>query len=288
MAAVNFDHSLSSMTLSELMPRRKAIHRLFVHCVKSAARYERHLEGLLRKIDMNRIILDTYREYGANAKIRRLEDKMMYLEERAGCYQNYHLHEVRECDDVKANLDMIDDAIMRCKATDSVEAEPLMLSVRLLSGDVLSIQADRSLRISAFADYFCKTHGYAPCATKRMTFMKKQEQEAKSSDELEDEIFWSNEIRREGEVMDDHVEDGDMLYLLIQPLEDPEWSEKFALFRRILEKEGRITQKGDEEIFSIYSTWLLTWIPPANTNRYIRLKAFVDENEDIFPIVEKK
>ena len=288
MATANFDHFLSSLTLSELMFHRKAVHDSFVRGVKSVERYERYHERLLRKLDMNRTILNTYLEYGVvNAKICRLEEKIRRLEELTGCYQDYWLHEVRDRDRAKAELDMIDDAIMRCKTTDSVEAEPLTLSVRLLSGDVLSIQVDRSLRISAFADYFCKTHGYAPCATKRMTFMKKQE-EAKSSDELEDEIFWSDEIRREGEVMDDHVEDGDMLYLIIQPLEDPEWLEKFSLFRRILEKEGRIARKDYEEIFSIYSTWLLTWIPPANTNRYIRLKAFVDENEDIFPIVEKK
>lgn len=282
------DLPLPSLTLFELMSLRKTRQVLLGRFEKSMNYIQRHIHQVQREIDKRNITLEELRMYGVVAtEIRRRESVIEHLEGNLADSQDSYLSENRICDRIKVELGEIDEEIMRCKLMENVEAEPLTVFVHLLSGDVLSNKVDRSMRISDFTDYFCKVHGYAPCAAKHMIFMKKQDDEVKRSDELEDTILWSEEIRRMGEVMSDRVEDGDTIYLLIEPLEDPEWADKFALFSRILEKEKRTATVSDEDIFGIYSTWLITWIPPAKTNRYIRMKAFLDAHLDIFPMTEK-
>ena len=149
----------------------------------------------------------------------------------------------------------------------------LQVMVRLLSGDVLSVQVDASLPVARFADLFAIQHHYAPSATERMVFLLEESKEDDS------DIFWSPEMRHEGKTMG--VLEGH-LNLIIRPLVDKEMSERLTLLRKILHTHDLHYRFSDDELVSMYSTWILTWLPPATTNMYIKMKSFVGAHPDVF------
>ena len=155
----------------------------------------------------------------------------------------------------------------------------LQVMVRLLSGDVLSVQVDASLPVARFADLFAIQHHYAPSATDRMVFLLSDSKEEESKeDELD--IFWSPELRHEGKTM------GELeghLNLIIRPLVDREMPDRLTLLRKILHTHDLRYRFSDDELVSLYSTWILTWLPPVTTNMYIKMRAFVDAHPDVFP-----
>ena len=149
---------------------------------------------------------------------------------------------------------------------------------------------DHALPISSFADHYAQTHGYAPSAVLRMVFLlAKKEDEDEDEDEDENEnTFWSPDIRQEGISVGERIQDGDVLHLIIRPLEDPDWSDRLSILRRLLTKEGLHDLISDETLFSLYSVWVLTWIPPAKSNRYLRMKAFVEAHPDVFHLMNEE
>ena len=149
----------------------------------------------------------------------------------------------------------------------------LQVMVRLLSGDVLSVQVDASLPVARFADLFAIQHHYAPSATDRMVFLLDESKEEDS------DIFWSPELRHEGKTM------GELeghLNLIIRPLVDREMPARLTLLRKILNAHDLRYRFSDDELVSMYSTWILTWLPPVTTNRHIKMRAFVDAHPDVF------
>lgn len=148
----------------------------------------------------------------------------------------------------------------------------LQVMVRLLSGDVLSVQVDASLPVARFGDMFAIQHHYAPSATDRMVFLLDESKE-------DSDIFWSPEMRHEGKTM------GELeghLNLIIRPLVDREMPERLTLLRKILRTDDLRYDFSDDEFVSMYSTWILTWLPPVTTNRYIKMRTFVDAHPDVF------
>lgn len=308
---------LSSMTLYELFPLYTKLQKRYEYAQERVAGCERRLIQADERRDKEslqaekviaywekreRTLMEKYRPVNGdvNSLLPQIQMKINYARGRVAYYAHSVIpylearvrdsgewlqQELTRMNRTKADMEEVDALIQRLKATDCVEAEPLTLSIRLLSGDVLTMCVDRSQRIASFPDIFCQRFGFQPCATKRMTFLQVME-EAKHSEEQEEEIFWSVDVRREEEVIGDRLTEGAILHLLIQPLEDPEWSERFALLCKILDSANRYATVSDEEIFGIYSNWILTWISPPRSNRYIRMKAFMEEHEDIFPMKE--
>jgi hypothetical protein len=75
-----------------------------------------------------------------------------------------------------------------------------------------------------------------------------------------------------------------MLNLFIKPLEEPAYKkyQKMEHVRDILLKEKRYENYSMEDIYSMYSTWVLTYIPKNKSNRYIQISTFVNDHPEKF------
>jgi hypothetical protein len=59
-------------------------------------------------------------------------------------------------------------------------------------------------------------------------------------------------------------------------------SDKIKLLRTILTKQNLYSMYEDEELWSNFSTWHLTYVPQGTGNRYVTLEAFVNAYPQIF------
>lgn len=157
------------------------------------------------------------------------------------------------------------------------------LSVRLLSGDLKSVMVNMRHSVANFATMFAQQHGYNPSATSRMVFMILSEEE-------EEEVFWSPEKLQVGITFEDVLkENRPLLNLVIRPMDEKNKTEKLQLIRKILKEKSLNDHYDDDTLFSMLSTWHLTYQPPAKGNRYITMKHFVEQNGEAFwPMTEEE
>lgn len=168
------------------------------------------------------------------------------------------------------------------------------LMVRLMSGDIKLVEIDMIRPVASFADEFAQQHGYNPTVTSRMVFMILSEEEEK-----ENTVFWSPEERHADktfaemfvELEDEKSEDVSMpmLNLLIRPMEDGrEMETKVDLIRKLLKELSLNDNYDDEILFAMYGTWYLTYRPTTKGNRYLTMKAFINQNGEAFwPLSEE-
>jgi hypothetical protein len=124
---------------------------------------------------------------------------------------------------------------------------------------------------------FIRQRHFNPSAGKRLVFIVDGEDEPLIAYDHSDERVnrnWSHVFS----------ESLPLLHLLIQaPNERPsDIHDKVCLAREIGEKQKRISDSSDEEIYSLYSEWILTYIPPAKSNRYTTMSAFVEQHSHLF------
>lgn len=159
--------------------------------------------------------------------------------------------------------------------------------VRLLSGDVRAVEIDMTRHVSSFADEFAQQNGYNPTSTIRMMFLIQNDES--EEDEKENIVFWSHEQRNEEKTIAEMLLTGGndephMLNLLIRPMEDPDdvRASKIELIRKLLSQESLNDNYEDEHLFAMYGTWHLTYLPSTKGNRYLTMKAFIEQNPDAF------
>jgi hypothetical protein len=152
------------------------------------------------------------------------------------------------------------------------------VTIRMLSGDLVEIEIDMDQPIIRLMEEFIRQRRFNPSAGKRLVFIVDGEDEPLIAYDRSDERVnskWS-------EVFSESLP---LLHLLIQaPNERPsDVHDKVCLIREIGEKQKRISDSSDEEIYSLYSEWILTYVPPAKSNRYTTMSAFVEQHLHLFP-----
>jgi hypothetical protein len=149
--------------------------------------------------------------------------------------------------------------------------------VRILSGDLVQIQIDMDQPIIHLMEQFIRQRHFNPAASKRLVFFI----------DGEDQPFIAYQHSHErvnqkwSEVFSESLP---VFHLLIQNTnESPQdIQEKVHLIRTIAEKLIRVADITDEEIYTIYNEWILTYIPPPKSNRYITMSAFVQQHLHLF------
>lgn len=286
------------MTRHERMSSIKECEKELAASEENVGRCHKYIHRIAHQIHRQQEKIAYYRSKDPeHPKIDELQRRIPVNQESLGYWELHLSDDQKKYDQLRLRLQELQLEIGAAedheeKTIGVVEAAPLRLFVRLLSGDLQTIEVDRGLPISSFADHYAQTHGYAPSAVQRMVFLLPKE-ENKDKDESESEsesenIFWSPEVRHEGISVGDRVHEGDLLCLLIRPLEDSEWKDRLSVIRQFLEKGGLYDNVTDEDIFSLYSTWSLTWTPPPKSNRYLRTKAFVEAHPDVFRPMEEE
>jgi hypothetical protein len=148
-------------------------------------------------------------------------------------------------------------------ATDSIQS----ISIKLLSGDILTIDIRMSDLISSFPVCFIEKYNYNPLVMSRFVFFVEDEDIIeKYQMQTWFEVFGSNEIP--------------MICLFIKSQEESEKEKlsKIQMIHSIINKEKMKYVLSDEELYSLYNEWYLHYIPKEKTNRYLKMKQFVEEN----------
>jgi hypothetical protein len=183
----------------------------------------------------------------------------------------------------------------QCVAGNSDSSQQVVLTVRLMSGDIFHVSIDMSHSLSTFADSFAQQNGYHSCVTARSVFMILQESDVKSDDKNTNDkntneiVFWSPEQRHPGKTYADILPSTDSLpiiHLIIRPASEDEWDKnaKISLIRRVLKGEDKSTDMTDDDLYTSYADWLLTYHPPPSSNRFTKIRDFVLQYNHFQPI----
>ena len=280
----------SSMTRHEVEAALNQAEMEYTRALKHLERYE----SVRRRYDsrMEKYLLKSRKMEQKNPedpRINEVRDQAHYLTQRCQEIEECITYSTETRDRVYSRMEQLRSqtaatataSTASASAASSVPSGDIQLMVRLLSGDIMTVNVDALLPVARFADSFAEQNHYAPSATLRMAFLFLDDSD-ESKDELD--IFWAPEQRHEGKTVGDLLlgRPDAILNLIIRPLEDEDKVPKMALIRRILHTDGLNNHFSDDELFGMYSTWLLTWIPPAKTNRYIKMKSFIDAHHDTF------
>jgi hypothetical protein len=163
--------------------------------------------------------------------------------------------------------------------------EPASVVVRLMSGDLFTVEIDLNDEIRFFPNQFAREAGYNPAAVSRMVFFVDGEEEALIDPEWFqwsavrcDQVTWKEQFSS--------ISDGlPMLNLIIRPDSEKDRDSKIALIRQILEQKKLNDAIGNTELYSLYSEWNLRYQPLKNSNRYITMSNFIEQNAHLFPIL---
>lgn len=292
--------SVAAMTESELLASLKQ-HR------RELERFTSQLKSIVARVKKQRVMVAEYTarvqvrrgaaQRNAQQQLQRAQDRLemyVYQQEQAVAQRDLRLRDVEQLEEQYASV-VVTASVPSSEEKEEDDGTSATLTVRLLSGDVKTVEIDMFRPVATFADEFAHQHGYNPSATSRMVFLIQSEEEEK-----ENTVFWSPEERHEGktfiEVLGERLgnefsqDDLPMLNLLIRPMaEDREMGAKVDLIRKLLKEQSLNDNYDDETLFAMFVDWHLTYRPSGAGNRYLTMKAFVEQNGDAFwPMSEEE
>lgn len=287
--------SVAAMTKSELLASLK-------HHRRELERFTSLLKSRMAQVEKQSVMVAEYTarvqvrhgaaQRKAQQQLQRAQDRLdMYLclQEDVVAERNIRLLEIQQLEDQYATMSVSVSVSVPSSEEKEEDGTSATLMVRLLSGDVKAVEIDMFRPVVTFADEFAQQHGYNPSATSRMVFLIQSEEEEKEST-----VFWSPEERHEGktfiEVLNEVLgvdefcqDDLPMLNLLIRPMaEDREMGAKVDLIRKLLKEQSLNDNYEDETLFAMFGDWHLTYRPSGAGNRYLTMKAFVEQNPAAF------
>lgn len=138
--------------------------------------------------------------------------------------------------------------------------------VKMLSGKIIPIGIHMEQSMTMLRYGFVAQLGYNPSVAERLSFL--------DEDGPLQEKSWKEKY---GE-----VENIPMIHVFIQEKEDPRREAKLGLLRTTLRDKNYKTELADAEIWSLYSSWNLTYLAPPKSNRYTKLVDFVLNHPHVF------
>jgi len=109
--------------------------------------------------------------------------------------------------------------------------------------------------------------GYDPSVVERLSFMDKQQSILLSH-------TWQEYYGTEDVIP--------VIYLYVHQETETEKDAKLKMIHRILTDKGLYTFLSDQELWALYSAWNMTYLPPVQYNRYIKLLEFVQTHASLF------
>lgn len=286
--------ALAVMTKSELCAQLKEQRRDFARILEALAKIEHRLDRFRKQVVKYTELVQVSR----GTALTKAQEHLARVIRGVDCEERELVFMQGAHGDVSRSIQELEGRIATATAAAAAAAVPVeekkeervtsaTLMVRLLSGDVKAVEIDMFRPAATFADEFAQQHGYSSSSTARMVFLIQSDE-----DEKEDTVFWSPEERNEGktfvEVLGERLgsedsEDLPMLNLFIRPMaQDGETESKVDLIRKLLKEKSLNDNYDDDELFTMFGTWHLTYQAPARGNRYLTMKAFVEQNGDVF------
>jgi hypothetical protein len=294
---------MSAATATVSMPqfRTKLMLRIITqdlrHITKIVARTERDVEKQLSKVEKQAWKTEASRP-GSGARAR-AEEKL--ARERA------------TLDQIRGDLDHLvatrHEHLTRLQAIEALpeepanyvpvdteekysqeDREPAEVSVRMMNGDLFSVEIDLNDEIHFFPKQFVREAGYNPAAVSRMVFFVDNEDEPL----IDPDQPWYVRRSRPHYTWKErfaNIPNPDalpMLNLFIRPDSEKDRDAKIALIRQILEQKKLDATIDDTELYSQYSEWNLRYQPSGVSNRYITMSAFVEQNHQLFPVLTEE
>lgn len=164
-------------------------------------------------------------------------------------------------------------------ATESSEA--LSLCVKLLSGDLLTVEVHSADPVELLPRQFAEQHGYHLTVIPRMTFHLSQE-DSEESEEKPEEPFVTGTSHLRGtrrtwkQVFPESQPP--MLLFLLKESNDYSRANKLRLMHDILRRRQLVAMMEDDDLWSLYQAWNIHCSVHLDANRWQRLSAFVDDH----------
>ena len=154
--------------------------------------------------------------------------------------------------------------------------------VRMLSGDLLTIEINPYVEIKWFPTEFVQQAGYNPTLIRRFKFLVEDE---KADGEMTDLLLNPTNTWIEHFSSTDAIP---LIHFLVESPREEIDPKKVELLRSILEEKRLTYTMNDDEIMGHYDTWFLTYNPPPKSNRYTYLIKFVHSNMNLFVPIAKE
>jgi hypothetical protein len=152
-------------------------------------------------------------------------------------------------------------------ASMDLQDNTLLVHVKLLSGDILPITVQKEYFSLALPAEFVRQARYNPSVVSRLLFLDENGQNI-----LDDP--WQKRFPP--------VQDIPLIHVLLQDEEDEHRQAKLDLFHKILQDKNLKTDLDQDAIWTMYSSWNITYAPSKKTNRYIKLLDFALAHPLIF------
>jgi hypothetical protein len=156
-----------------------------------------------------------------------------------------------------------------------------------MTGDLIEVEVDMPTPIYLLVEEFIRQRHYNRSAGSRLVFAVDGEEEPLLAGSVTPEN-WDRSRKTWSEVFQT-ADAIPMFNLLILPSNDSEEEvrAKVSLIRQIVEKKKLGDNNSTEDLYSLYSEWILTYRPSQKGNRYTTMSDFVDQHLHLFPELDE-
>lgn len=160
--------------------------------------------------------------------------------------------------------------------------------IRTMVGDLIEVEVDMPTPIYLLVEEFIRQHRYNRSAGSRLVFAVDGEEEPLLAANVSQEN-WERGRKTWSEVFQT-ADAIPMFNLLILAPNDSEKEirAKVDLIRQIVEKKKLGDNNTTEDLYSLYSEWILTYRPSQKGNRYTTMSDFVDQHLHLFPELDEE
>ncbi len=167
-------------------------------------------------------------------------------------------------------------------------SDAAVVLIRTMAGDLIEVEVDMPTPIYLLVEEFIRQHRYNRSAGSRLVFAVDGEEEPLLAGSVTPEN-WERSRKTWSEVFQT-ADAIPMFNLLILAPNDSEKEirAKVDLIRQIVEKKKLGDNNSTEDLYSLYSEWILTYRPSQKGNRYTTMSDFVDQHLHLFPELDEE
>jgi hypothetical protein len=251
----------------------KSLRRDLQHYERQQEKHRKIVEKYLQKVEMS----SGKRRQNYEVKLQSAQEDLARFDSLVAETKVQYEHVIARKEEI---MNRHDESFLTQKLQERVE--PVSIMVRLMSGDILPVETCFQDWIPNFIDDFIAQHQYNPHIRNRIKFFVDSYTDVDHKGELLPFIseysckmrHWNDEFKTPGDLP--------ILNMFISDEDDISRRSKLELIRKILSDKNLDDTKTDDEIYELYNTWHIHYQPPASSNRYTNLLAFIQQHSDIF------
>lgn len=160
-------------------------------------------------------------------------------------------------------------------------SQALSLMVKLLSGELLTVEVHSADCVELLPRQFAEQHGYHLGVIPQMTFYVSEDMDAEEEDSKPKEPFVTGTTHLLGTRrtwMELFPHGAPMLLFLLKESNDYSRADKLRLMHDILRRRQLAAMMEDDDLWSLYQAWNIHCAVHVDANRWQKLSAFVDDH----------